>query len=201
MSFFDAIEKIVDEKGTSLCVGLDPWFEPERRAALGLDACFDAALEANLRIVEATAPFAACYKPNLAFYEAFGPRGYELLERTVEAMPEGMPWIADAKRGDIDSTAAAYAQAIFGNLGADAVTLSPYMGKDGADAFLAWKDTGLFLLCKTSNPGATAFQALDVGGEPLFVRVARECSSWSPRVGLVVAGNDPEALRAVRAAA
>ena len=109
--------------------------------------------------------------------------------------------ILDAKRGDIDSTARAYADALFGELGGDAVTLSPYMGKDSVDPFLSWEGKGVFVLCKTSNPGAGVFQGLDVGHEPLFIKVARECSSWSERVGLVVAGNDAGALAAVRAAA
>ena len=201
MDFFERIEEIVKGKGTNLCIGLDPYSSREERTKQGDKACLAAALKANLRIIEATHPFAACYKPNIAFYEAFGGPGLAVLRQTLAAIPREIPVILDAKRGDIDSTARAYADAVFGELGADAVTLSPYMGKDTVDPFLDWQDKGVFILCKTSNPGAGTFQDLSVAGEPLYLRVAREASSWSERVGLVVAGNNAAALARVRAAA
>ncbi|MHB0898034.1 MAG: orotidine-5'-phosphate decarboxylase [Spirochaetales bacterium] len=201
MDFFERIGELVESKGTSLCIGLDPYFSREDRARRGDEACLGDALKANLRIIDATHPYAACYKPNVAFYEAFGPAGLGVLRQTLNAIPEGIPVILDAKRGDIDSTAKAYADALFGELGGDAVTLSPYMGRDSVDPFLAWEGKGVFVLCKTSNPTAGVFQGLQVGHESLFIKVARECSSWSERVGLVVAGNDAKALAAVRAAA
>ena len=200
MLFFDRIDAIVREKGSSLCVGLDPYFSLETRRQKGDDACLRDALEANRRIIEATAAYAACYKPNMAFYEAFGSAGIDLLKKTLEAIPREIPVLIDAKRGDIDSTAQAYADAVFGELGADAVTLSPYMGIDSVKPFLAWPEKGVFVLCKTSNPSSKQFQELDAGGEALYVRVAKECSSWSNSVGLVVAGNDYDALAKVRAA-
>ncbi|HWP67679.1 MAG TPA: orotidine-5'-phosphate decarboxylase, partial [Rectinemataceae bacterium] len=184
MHFFEHVEALVHDKGTSLCIGLDPYFDREERARRGDEDCVDSALKANLRIIEATHPFAACYKPNVAFYEAFGAAGYQLLKKTLQAIPDDIPVLLDAKRGDIDSTARAYADALFGELEADAVTLNPYMGKDAVDPFLAWKDKGVFVLCKTSNPAAGAFQGLSVDGEPLYVRVAKTSSSWSERVGL-----------------
>ena len=201
MDFFSGLEGMADDKGTCLCVGLDPYFTREERVALGDAECLSRALEANLRIIKATAPFVACYKPNAAFYEAFGADGASLLKRTLEAIPEGIPFIYDAKRGDIDSTGRAYADAIFGGLGADAVTLNPYMGRETVEPFLAWEGKGLFLICKTSNPDAFAFQGLNTGVGKLYEAVARKCVSWSDRIGLVVAGNDPAALTAVRAAA
>lgn len=201
MDFFEKIEEIAKSRETCLCVGLDPYFEAEVRAEKGDEACLDQALKANLRIIEATQPYTACYKPNLAFYEAFGAAGLTVLRKTLDAIPRAIPVILDAKRGDIDSTAKAYADSIFGLWAADAVTLSAYMGKDSVDPFLAWNDRGVFVLCKTSNPGAGVFQNLEVGGESLYIRVARETSSWSNRVGLVVAGNSPEALAKVRAVA
>ncbi|MCE5256210.1 MAG: orotidine-5'-phosphate decarboxylase, partial [Spirochaetaceae bacterium] len=200
MRFFEKIEEIVRGKGTCLCIGLDPYFTREARREKGDEACIAAALSANRRIIGTTHPFAACYKPNLAFYEAFGVAGQELLRKTIEAIPDGIPVLIDAKRGDIDTTAQAYADAIFGELGADAVTLSPYMGRDSATPFLAWQGKGVFILCKTSNPSAQTFQGLEVEAEPLYIKVARECASWSDSVGLVVAGNDCEALARVRAA-
>jgi orotidine 5'-phosphate decarboxylase subfamily 2 len=201
MDFFSRMEDIVRGKGTSLCVGLDPRMEhPGRDPASSI-------VRANRRIIEATAPFAACYKPNIAFYEAHGPRGLEALEETLALIPDDIPVIVDAKRCDIDATAEAYAASIFGRLGADAVTLSPYMGEETVLPFLRYEGRGLFLLCRTSNPGAGVFQdlqipaaSLEASAEPLFLRVARTCSSWSDSIGLVVAGNDCAGLRAVREA-
>jgi uridine monophosphate synthetase len=200
MNFFKRLEEIVSAKGTCICVGLDPRVDPARPGAA------DELVSQNRRIVEATAPYAAAFKPNLAFYEALGPAGLEALERTIALVPDGIPVILDAKRCDIDATAEAYAQALFGRLGGDAVTLSPYMGRDAVDPFLKFEDRGLFLLARTSNKSAGQLQDLDVRRpdgrlEPLYVRTARECVSWSDSIGLVVAGNDLAGLRAVRAAA
>jgi len=201
MDFFSTIESIVSDKKTCLCVGLDP------RADRSIKNAEDAAasiVAANRRIIEATAPFAAVFKPNLAFYEALGPAGIAALEETISLVPDGVPIILDAKRCDIDSTAEAYAAALFGRLRGDAVTLSPYMGKDAAAPFLAYEGKGVFMLCRTSNKGAGLFQDLrlrDAPDDPLYIRVARECAAWSNSVGLVVAGNDLPGLRAVRAAA
>jgi uridine monophosphate synthetase len=206
MNFFARLDSIVLERKTALCIGLDP-----RIAAEATDPV-ERILEINRRIVESTADFAACYKPNIAFYELFGPAGMKALEETLALIPKDIPVILDAKRCDIDATAEAYAKAIFGRLGVDAVTLSPYMGRDAALPFLAYEGRGLFLLCRTSNPGAGAFQDLrvadaDLSGpfgsetEPLYTRVAKDCVSWSPSVGLVVASNDLAALAAVRRAA
>jgi uridine monophosphate synthetase len=198
MDFFARLDEIVTTRKTALCVGLDPRVsstESEPGARI---------LEINRRLISATAEFAACYKPNIAFYEAFGPEGLRALEASLALIPKEIPVIIDAKRCDIGATAEAYAQAIFGRLGADAVTLSPYMGKDAAEPFLAYPGKGLFLLARTSNPGAGALQDIPVGEgngrEPLYIRTARECASWSPSVGLVVAGNDLVALAATRRA-
>jgi uridine monophosphate synthetase len=196
MDFFDRLEDIVADKGSCLCIGLDPRVDPSSPDAGEL------ALAENRRLIEATAPYAAAFKPNLAFYEALGPRGLEALAQTISFVPDGIPVILDAKRCDIDATAEAYASALFGRLGGDAVTLSPYMGRDAADPFLRYPGKGLFLLARTSNKSAAQFQDLRVGpgGEPLYIHVARECCSWSSSIGLVVAGNDLEGLRATRLA-
>jgi uridine monophosphate synthetase len=201
MDFFGRLEAIAASRDSALCIGLDPSFSRDEKLAEGNEACAIRALDVNRKIIEATAPFAVCFKPNMAFYEALGAPGFECLEKTIAGIPDGIPVLLDVKRGDIDSTAAAYAESSFGIFGADAVTLSPYMGKDSVTPFLEWKEKGVFLLCKTSNPGAGIFQDLVFENEPLYVRVAKECTSWSDRVGLVVAGNVPDALRAVRAAA
>jgi uridine monophosphate synthetase len=195
MEFFKRLEGIVADKKTCLCIGLDPRVDPKDPGAAA------AALADNRRIIEATAPYAAAFKPNLAFYEALGSAGMEALEKTVALVPDGIPVILDAKRCDIDATAEAYAAALFGRLGGDAVTLSPYMGRDAVDPFLKYEGRGVFLLARTSNKSAPQFQDLSVGGEPLYARVARDCASWSESIGLVVAGNDIAGLRAVREAA
>ena len=201
MDFFSRLEELVDKKNSCLCVGLDPYFDRKTIEEKGLAACIDAAREANVRIIEAASPYAVCFKPNIAFYEALGSRGMDLLRTSIDAIPDDILVLIDAKRGDIGSTARAYADALFGDLGADAVTLSPYLGRESVEPFLDWKDKGLFLLCRTSNPGSGIFQDLRVHDEPLYVKVAREVGSWAKNIGLVVAGNEPEALAAVRAAA
>jgi uridine monophosphate synthetase len=193
MDFFGSLEAAWKQRGTLLCVGLDPRVENNEAP--------EAVFRRMKALVDATAPYAACFKPNSAFYEAQGPAGMELLARLIAEIPEGIPVLLDAKRGDIGPTAEAYAKACFGILGADAVTLSPYMGRDAADPFLAYPDKAVFLLARTSNPRAGVFQDLRFGASTLYELVARECASWSDRIGLVAAGNDVQGLAAVRAAA
>ena len=202
--FFENLESTCREKQSLLCVGLDPRFEhrdPKRAALL--------ALERNREVIEQTLPYAACYKPNIAFYEAYGPAGLEALQATLDLIPEGMPVILDAKRNDIGQTASAYALAIFQRYAVDAVTLNPYLGRESIQPFLAYEGKGLFLLCRTSNPGSGDLQSLEVrrrhiegeaGGAscPLYLEIAREVCSWSPDIGLVIGATDPEALEKVR---
>lgn len=199
MDFFLRLSETCEKKNSLLCVGLDP-----RPGAPGKASDL---LELNRRIIGETAEYAACFKPNIAFYEAYGPEGLEALEQTIELIPEGTRLLIDAKRNDIGSTAEAYARSIFDHYGADAVTHGSYMGRTSAEPFLAYHDRGLFVLCRTSNPGADRIQDLRVStggapdeGEELYVRVAREATAWGPEVGLVVAGNDPRALRRIREA-
>ncbi len=220
MSFFAKLEAAARRNKTLLCVGLDPTPEacPDQYLASALlsrsdavnrpDKTCDALLAWNLAVIEATSDLVCCYKPNIAFYEALGPPGMALLRATIAAIPTEIPVLLDAKRGDVGSTAAAYARACFDQLGVDAVTLSPYLGEDSIAPFAAYPDKGLFVLCHTSNPSAGAFQRLTANGGqsqngngPLFLRVAAEAVSWSPAVGLVVGATYPEALADVRAAA
>ena len=220
MSFYAKLEAAARRNDTLLCVGLDPTPEacPERfRTGLQLsheesdsadNTTCDALLEWNKAVIESTADLVCCYKPNIAFYEALGRPGMDLLRATIAAVPSDIPVLLDAKRGDIGSTAAAYARACFEELGVDAVTLSPYLGKDSVAPFAAYPDKGLFVLCHTSNPTAGAFQKLiarngqDHGEDgPLYLRVASEAVSWSPTVGLVVGATYPQALAEVRSVA
>jgi uridine monophosphate synthetase len=193
MDFYERLEQAWLKRRTLLCVGLDPRLVPGDGG--------DELYRRSMAIVEATAPFAACFKPNSAFYEAAGASGIDALIRLVRNIPDGIPVILDAKRGDIGSTAEAYAAACFNVIGADAVTLNPYLGRDAVDPFLAYPDKAVFLLARTSNPGAGMFQNLVSGGKRLYELVAAECSLWSDRVGLVAAANDLEGLAAVRQAA
>ncbi|HUF36892.1 MAG TPA: orotidine-5'-phosphate decarboxylase [Anaerolineales bacterium] len=204
-SFFSLLKRRADDAVTLLCVGLDPHPGdlPEPTAGAALDFC--------LRLVDETARYAAAFKPNAAFFEVHGAEGWTALKTLIDHIREStsaagsrVPVLLDAKRGDIASTAEAYAQAIYTGLGADAVTLNPYLGADSITPFLADQERGVFLLCKTSNPGAADLQDLEVGpGETLYERVARLAQGLNGKdnVGLVVGATQLEALRRVRAAA
>ena len=196
-NFVDKLRRASETNQSLLCVGLDP--DPR---LMPIDDIF----EFNRAIIDATQDLVCCYKPNLAFYEAFGPPGLEVLRRTLEHIPDDIPVIGDAKRGDIGNTAKAYAASLFEYYGFDAVTANPYLGGDSLAPFLAYADRGVFVLCRNSNPGAADFQLLSVSrdnGEqrPLFMEVAARCNDWniSGNVGLVVGATYPEELRQVRA--
>ena len=196
--------------GTVLCLGLDP--DP---AALPAGFSRDlAGLEAfALLLLEAVGPQVAAIKPNLAFFEAYGSAGLAVLERLRARVPADLPVIADGKRGDIDSTAARQAVALFDALGVDAVTVNPYLGERAIAPLLERLDRYAYVLCRTSNAGADEFQDLalvadptDPGGTPpetLHERVARRAAGWGPggTVGLVVGATAPSQLRAIRAVA
>ena len=156
-------------------------------------------------IVDATSDLVASYKPNVAFFEREGVAGYRLLQELIEIIPEHIPVILDAKRGDIGHTAAAYATAVFDVMKADAVTVNPYLGTDSLRPFLDHTEKGVFILCKTSNASAGEFQDLLVGDEkiPLYLRVAELANSWNEHsnVGLVVGATYPEEAARIRATA
>jgi len=201
--FFNWLAECVMRNSSLLCVGLDP--DPERLEGEDVFAF-------NRRLVDTTADLACCYKPNSAFYEALGTGGLEILCQTIEYIHAlDLPVILDAKRGDIGSTAAAYARAVFEVWGADAVTVNSYLGADSVAPFARYLDKGVFVLCHTSNPGARDFQELTVvngrsgiSGRPLYQVVAEQVQHWnlgSGNYGLVVGATYPEELRAVRALA
>lgn len=206
--YLDRLAARTKAVGSVLCLGLDP-------DAASLPDGFSRDLAGMERfatlLVEAAAPFAAAVKPNLAFFESFGSAGIAALERIRARLPADLPVIADAKRGDISTTAAHQAVALFDCLGADAVTVNPYVGSEGLGPLLARADRFAYVLCRTSNPGAGELQDLvvepgssgDAPREPLYLRVARRATTWGAggNVGLVVGATAPEELRGVRAVA
>ena len=173
-------------------MGLDP--QPSRMPV-------EDVLTFTRAIIEATSDLVCAFKPQSAFFEALGLAGWEALRDTIAAVPDEIPVILDVKRGDVSHTAAAYATACFDVLGADAVTLNPYLGRDAVAPFLERPEKGAFILCRTSNPGGADLQNLDVGGEPLYMRVGSLVEEWGSaheNAGLVVGATYPEELAAVR---
>lgn len=195
MTFPDRLRVIQERKGSLLCVGLDvdraKLPAPLRRSRTGVYDFISA-------IVESTYDLVCAYKPNLAFFEALGSEGWDLLRRTVCLIPQNIITIGDGKRGDIGNTGERYAAALFDDLRFDAVTVSPYMGRDSVEPFLTRPDKGVFLLALTSNAGSADFQRLTVGGRPLYERVVKTASSWSAGIGFVVGATHPRELKKVR---
>jgi orotidine-5'-phosphate decarboxylase len=191
MKFTDKLLHASRKNKSWLCIGLDPDLE----LMPGVDV-----LQFNKAIIEATSDLVCAYKPNLAFYEAFGTEGFAILEKTVKYIPGDIPIIGDAKRGDIGSTAKAYARALFSVLSFDAATVNPYLGFDSIEPFIDYQDKGVFILCRTSNKGATDFQDLHTDGLPLYEAVARKAKEWNTHgnIGLVVGATYPEELKRVR---
>lgn len=189
------LAKLLDasrRQNSLLCVGLDP--QPEMLPVAEV-------WEFNRAIIDATHDLVCAYKPNLAFYEALGLDGLAALKKTVEHIPQHVPVIGDAKRSDIGHSAAAYARGLFDYFGFDAVTVNPYLGADSVSPFLEYTSKGVFLLCRTSNPGARDFQDLtDAHGQALYQRVALKAREWdrAGTVGLVVGATYPEELKWVR---
>jgi orotidine-5'-phosphate decarboxylase len=190
MNFFQQLEARSRAADSLLCVGLDPDFKKHTA---------DQLISFNRAIIAATAPYAACFKPNIAFYEQFGLPGLRALEETLAAIPSDIPVIGDVKRGDMGNTAEAYARAMFEHWKFGAVTVNGYQGSDAVAPFLAYEEHAVFVLCRTSNPGSREFQEQRLqNGRMLYQHVALTATSWAPNVGLVVGATAPEELRDVR---
>ena len=191
--FMSLVRDRAGSLNTRICVGIDP--HPE----FVTEACD---LEPwSLRLATATAPFAACFKVNIAFFEAFGSEGMSALERIMPKLQALAPVLLDAKRGDISSTADAYARAAFERWGAQGLTVSPYLGLDSVTPYLAYPQAGLFILCHTSNPGAAALQRRrDESGRALYEAVIELTQNHpeADRLGFVVGATQPEALKRAR---
>lgn len=204
-TFISFLEKRVDDSSSLLCVGLDPHISDLSSPTAA------SALTFSLNLVKQTARYAAAFKPNSAFFEVFGAEGWTALKQVIEAINEEsdrmgsrIPIILDAKRGDISSTAEAYAESAFEYLGVDCITLNPYLGKDSIDPFLTYKQRGVFLLCKTSNKGSGDLQdVILANGETMYIHVAKLAEAWNEKnnIGLVVGATHTDAMKGIRAAA
>jgi len=203
--FGGKLTEAMGRSGSLLCVGLDP--DPTRfPTALRAMPVGEAIWAFNRAIVEATSDLVCAYKPNLGFYAAAGLPGIEALLATRDLIPREIPVILDCKVNDVGNTAAAWARGLFDEWDFDAITVNPYLGEDSIAPFLSYPERGVFILCKTSNPGSGELQDLAVGdsGSPLFHDVARRAKRWAKdypaTVGLVVGATFPAQLGEVRAA-
>lgn len=187
----------IRSKKSCLCVGLDSELQRlpdffERKPA--------SALEFNKAIIDATRDHCVAYKINTAFYERMGAAGWEVMEKTAAYIPDTHFKIADAKRGDIGNTSLQYAKAFFENLPFDAMTISPYMGRDSVEHFLEFRDKWAIVLALTSNPGSNDFEQQKIGDESLWQRVLRTISAMgsSENIMFVIGATKPEAFKEVR---
>jgi len=198
--FIGRLYAAAERNHSLVCVGLDP--EPEKLPTQLRDLP-QPIFEFNRRIVDATAEYACCFKPQFAHYAALGAEDQLLATiRYIHEQHPGLPVILDSKRGDIGSTAAKYAQESFARYGADAVTVNPYLGFDSIEPYLKWQDRGVIILCRTSNPGARDFQDLESGGRRLYRHVAeRVANDWNAngQCMLVIGATYPQELAEIRA--
>ena len=190
----------IQKKKSFLCVGLDTDINKIPQDLLALE---DPVFEFNKQIITKTAEFAVAYKPNTAFYEVYGAKGWQSLERTIQYIKINYPdifIIADAKRGDIGNTSTNYAKAFFNSLKADALTVAPYMGKDSVEPFLGFEDKWVILLALTSNAGSKDFQYLNTGDRLLYQQVLQTATTWasSEKMMFVVGATHPEELGEIR---
>jgi len=192
VSYFERLRVLAHERHTLLCVGLDP--DPER-----IEGGAAGALRHCQEVVRQTEEHVCCYKPNSAFWEQYGPDGWGALLELRDAAPD-TPFLLDAKRGDMDNTMRAYARAVFNTLAMDAATVNPYLGSDSIAEFTSYKDRGVYVLCRTSNPGASDLQHLDAGGQTVYRHVVAlaERLNGNQNVGLVVGATAPAQVAEIR---
>ena len=190
----------IKSKKSFLCVGLDV---DQDRIPSDLKDEPDAIFTFHKKIIEATAPYCVAYKPNIAFFEAYGSEGWKSLEKVMDFLNQHYPeifTIADAKRADIGNTSKRYAKAYFEQLEFDSVTIAPYMGKDSVEPFLEYKGKYPILLALTSNQGASDFQLLNAEGKPLYEQVIERSKKWqnADRLMYVVGATRAKALQKIR---
>ncbi len=194
MTYFERLRALSKERHSLLCVGLDP--DPER-----IEGGAAGALRHCRGIVLQTQEHACCFKPNSAFWEQYGPDGWKALLELRDEAPT-TPFLFDAKRGDMGNTMRAYATAAFATMAMDAATVNPYLGADSIEEFTRYSDRGIYILCRTSNPGASNLQHLQADGKPLYLHVAAmaEALNVHGNVGLVVGATAPNQVAELRAA-
>lgn len=190
----------IRKKQSFLCIGLDVDLEKIPQHLLALE---DPIFEFNKQIIDATHHLAVAYKPNTAFYEAYGIKGWQSLQKTIDYINEKYPeifTIADAKRGDIGNTSTRYAKAFFEDLSFDSVTVAPYMGRDSVEPFLAFNDKFTIMLALTSNVGGLDFQTLQIEHEELYKKVLKTSLTWknSEQLMYVVGATRPDFFAEIR---
>lgn len=198
MDFVEKLTKSIHDHNSLVCVGLD--IDKEKMPQFLLDSSNEPFLEFTKAIIDHTKDVACAYKLNLAFYESLGLNEQKMLKQIIRYIPNDTVVILDGKRNDIGNTARKYASALFDILDADAITVNPYLGWDGIEPFLKYKQKGSFILCRTSNPSAVDFQDLICGGKPLYIHVAKKIAEWNDygNCGAVVGATYPEELRDIR---
>ncbi len=189
------------QKKSFLCVGLDIDLD---KVPVRFKNSPTALVDFSKEIIDATAPYAVAYKPNIAFFETYGVEGMAALKEVIDYLNAHYPkhfTIADAKRGDIGNTSTRYAKAYFDTLGFDSITVAPYMGKDSVEPFLAFEEKYTILLALTSNPGSVDFQRIEANGTPVYQSVLKISQDWegSERLMYVVGATRAEALQEIRA--
>lgn len=199
MTFQQKLNKITKRNNSLLCVGLDPELEKMPKHILKRD---DPIFEFNKTIIDTTHDLVCAYKPNIAFYEAYGIDGLKSLKKIIEYIQKNysnVPIILDAKRADIGNTAKMYAKAIFEYWKADATTVYPYLGLDSLIPFLQYKEKLTILLIRTSNPDAKTFQDLKTNGDPLYMQIAKTVKKWSYKnIGIFAGATYPKELADIR---
>ena len=195
-----ALKAEILKKKSFLCVGLDIDLE---KVPAQFQNSPTALVDFSKAIIDATAPYAVAYKPNIAFFETYGVEGMAALKEVIDYLNQNHPevfTIADAKRGDIGNTSTRYAKAYFETLGFDSITVAPYMGKDSVEPFLAFKDKHTILLALTSNPGSADFQRISSDGTALFEKVLATSKTWegSEQLMYVVGATQADALQKIR---
>lgn len=192
----------ITKKRSYLCVGLDTDLD---KIPAHLLKSPDPVFEFNKQIIDATYQYCVAYKPNIAFYEALGPKGWESLQKTLEYIPDDIFTIADAKRGDIGNTSKFYAKAFFEQMNFDAITVAPYMGEDSVKPFLEFENKWVILLVHTSNPGSRDFQLIESGatGRKLYEEVLITSKQWGTpdQLMYVVGATQAEKMKDIRALA
>lgn len=202
MDYKKKLEKKWREK-RFVCLGLDPEIEKiPQKIKKKYKNPKDIIFNFNKEIIDSTVDIVATYKPNSAFYEAWGQDGWETLKLTVDYIRDNfpdMPIILDAKRADIGNTSRMYAKAAFEYFNADSVTVYPHVGRDALEPFFEYKDKTTIVLIKTSNPDSKMFMDLDVRGKPYYLRIAEEISTWNiDNIGIFVGATYPEEMASVR---